>query len=149
MNVGEACNRIVVFAHPEETVREAARRMRNQHVGNLVVVDDREHGRVPIGIVTDRDLVLEVLATGRDPDTAKMSDVMTRDIVTVEDALDVEHALQRMRKHGIRRLPVVDRSGTLVGILTLDDVLELLEEQVSGLVKLVVQEQRREVGVRY
>jgi CBS domain-containing protein len=122
--------------------------MRDQHVGNLVVVDERELGRVPIGIVTDRDLVLEVLATGRDAHTAKVSDVMTRDPVTIEDTMDVEHGLERMRKHGIRRLPVVDRSGSLVGILTLDDVLELLEEQVSGLVRLVVQEQRREVEVR-
>ena len=59
MKVGEVCNRIVVFAQPGESVRVAARRMRNQHVGDLVVVDEGAEGRTPVGIVTDRDLVME------------------------------------------------------------------------------------------
>jgi CBS domain-containing protein len=147
MKVGEVCNRIVVFAQPGESVRVAARRMRNQHVGDLVVVEEGAEGRTPVGIVTDRDLVMEVLATDRDADTAKVADVMTRDLVTIVEGEDLEQALDRMRSHGIRRLLVVDPRGSLVGILTLDDVLELVEEQVSDLVQLVVREQRREAEV--
>jgi CBS domain-containing protein len=148
MTIGEICNRTVVFAHPDESVREAARRMRSCHVGNLVVVEEGTKGRVPVGIITDRDLVLEALATDRDVDATKVGDIMTRDPVTIVDSEDLQQALERMRKHGIRRLPVVDRGKALVGILTLDDVLELVEEQVSDLVQLVVREQRRETEVR-
>ena len=65
MTVGELCNRAVVFAREEETVREAARRMRDMHVGDLVIVREEDGRRVPVGIVTDRDLVVGPLAAGR------------------------------------------------------------------------------------
>ena len=144
MIVGELCNRIVVFARPEETVREAARRMRDNHVGDLVVVEKWEVGRVPVGIVTDRDLVVGPLAGGEDLDRLRVGEVMSRDIVTACERDDLEHALQTMRVNGIRRLPVVDDEGVLQGILTLDDVLEHLDEELAALVQLVAREQARE-----
>jgi len=144
MIVGELCNRIVVFAGPEETVREAARRMRDNHVGDLVVVEKWEVGRVPVGIVTDRDLVVGPLAGGENLDKLRVGEVMSRDIFTAREKDDLEHALQTMRVNGIRRLPVVDGEGVLQGILTLDDVLEHIDEELTDLVQLVAREQARE-----
>jgi CBS domain-containing protein len=141
LTVGELCNRDVIMTSERESVRQAARRMRKHHVGDLVVVDAYA---VPIGILTDRDLVVGALAEGKDVDALTVSDVMSRDPVVAgeEEGLDV--ALHRMRSKAIRRLPVVTSDGDLVGILTIDDVLRVLNEELSKLVRLVMREQLRE-----
>jgi CBS domain-containing protein len=126
-------------------VVDAARRMRTSHVGDLVVVEERDGRRVPIGIVTDRDIVIAAVAG--DPDHINyllLSDVMTSDLVTAAEQESIESALKKMHEHGIRRLPIVDGTGTLVGILTLDDILRYLTGQQSELVALVASEQQRE-----
>jgi CBS domain-containing protein len=145
MTVGDICNREVVVAPKGETVVDAARRMRTSHVGDLVVVENRAGRHIPIGIVTDRDIVIAAVAG--DPDhinSLLLSDVMTPDLVTAKEEDSIETALKKMHEHGIRRLPIVDALGALVGILTLDDVLRYLTAQQSELVALVVREQKRE-----
>jgi CBS domain-containing protein len=145
MTVGDICNRDVVVAPKGEMVVDAARRMRTSHVGDLVVVETRDGRRVPVGIVTDRDIVIAAVAG--DPDHINyllISDVMTSDLVTATEGESIEAALKKMHEHGIRRLPVVDAAGTLVGILTLDDILRYLTGQQSELVALVASEQQRE-----
>jgi CBS domain-containing protein len=145
MTVGDICNREVVVAPKGEMVVDAARRMRTSHVGDLVVVENRGGRHVPIGIVTDRDIVIAAVAG--DPDHINyllLSDVMTPDLVTAKEEESIETALKKMQEHGIRRLPIVDAIGALVGILTLDDVLRYLTAQQSELVALVVREQKRE-----
>jgi CBS domain-containing protein len=145
MTVGDICNRDVVVAPKGEMVVDAARRMRTSHVGDLVVVEERDGRRVPIGIVTDRDIVIAAVAG--DPDHINyllLSDVMTSDLVTAAEQESIESALKKMHEHGIRRLPIVDGTGTLVGILTLDDILRYLTGQQSELVALVASEQQRE-----
>lgn len=148
MAVGEICNRDVVIAEKTLPVVEAAQLMRTHHVGDLVVVEEKAGRRHPVGIVTDRDIVVEVVAAGVDPDALKVGDIMGPEVATVRESEGLYEALHYMRGKGVRRMPVVDRDGALVGILTLDDLLSLLAEEMTELAKLVSHEQQREAAVR-
>lgn len=148
MPVGEICNREVVIAEKSMLVTEAACLMRNHHVGDLVVVDLHEGHRRPVGIVTDRDIVVEVVAAGVNPEALKVGDIMGPDMATVREGEGLFEALRYMRDKGVRRMPVVDSAGGLVGILTLDDLLGLLAEEMTELAKLVSYEQKREATAR-
>ena len=145
MTTGEICNRNVVVAPKTELVVDAAKRMRTSHVGALIVVEHREGRHMPVGIVTDRDIVISAVAGDVDHiHHLRLSDLMSLDLVTVQEVESIESALKKMHEHGIRRLPIVDRTGSLVGILTLDDVLQYLTAQHDELVALVAREQQRE-----
>jgi CBS domain-containing protein len=145
MTAGEFCNRQLVIARPDERVAEAARRIRDFHVGTLIVVDEQDGRRVPVGILTDRDLVVRVLtADGHDIDALVVDSVMTRTLVTVPEHESLFDALKRMRSFGVRRLPVVNEHGGLEGLLTFDDLLDVVAEELSDLSALVSREQRRE-----
>ena len=145
MTLGDICTRNVVIAPKTEMIVDAAKRMRTSHVGNLVVCETRNGRHIPIGIVTDRDIVVSVVAG--DPEHINcllVNDVMTDDLVTAHEHDSIEAALSKMEEHGVRRLPITDTDGALVGILTLDDVLQYLTAQQSELVALIAREQRRE-----
>jgi len=145
MTVGEICVRDVVVAPKTEMIVDAAKRMRTSHVGDVVVIENRNGRHVPIGIVTDRDIVISVVAG--DPDHINyllISDVMTPDLVIAHEEDSIESALKKMEEHGVRRLPIVDADGALAGILSLDDVLQYLTAQQGELVALVARQQRRE-----
>jgi len=144
MPVSEICNREVVYALRDNSTLEAARLMRQHHVGDLVVVEDRGGARIPVGIVTDRDLVVEIIATELDPSAISVGDVMLPDLAVVKDDAGLFESIQYMRAVGVRRMPVVNASGGLVGILALDDLLELLAEEMSALARLVKHEQKKE-----
>lgn len=148
MPIGEICNREVVIAQSNISTLEAAKLMRQHHVGDVLVVEDRNGVRVPVGIVTDRDLVVEIMAPELDQMVITVGDIMAPDLVTVKENTGVFEAIQYMRAKGVRRLPVVDGSGGLVGILTLDDLLELLGEELLALAKLVRHEQKKETMSR-
>lgn len=145
MTVGEVCSRTVVTADPDETIPVAARRMRDRHVGALVVLD----GTTPIGVLTDRDIVVSAVAQSPDKlDTLLVGDVMTRDLVTAQSTEPIEEALRRMRAHGVRRLPVVTGDGRIDGIIALDDILDLMADGLTQLAGLVAREQKVERTVR-
>jgi len=148
MSVSEYCNREVVIAEPGLSVAEAAVLMRRHHVGDLVVVRQEGERRVPVGIVTDRDLVIEVMATGLDPSTLTVGDLMSGEVHTVSEGEVLMDAIALMRDKGVRRLPVVNGQGGLEGLLAVDDVLELVTEQLGDLVRLVGREQQREQELR-
>lgn len=144
MKIGEICNRDVVVVGRDATVREAARLLRQHHVGDLVVVD-RIGGRgVPVGIITDRDVAIEVVAMGVDPDMVKVGEVMGPELVTAGEGETVYDTIQRMRQRGVRRIPVLDAQGGLAGIVSLADLLEFLAEEVTQLAKVFYREQSRE-----
>lgn len=145
MSAGEYANRDVVVVEEQESVRNAVNMMRQHHVGTVVVVG-REAGRHPIprGILSDRDVVLEILAEDVDLDAVAIEDVMSYELVTVSEKADLMDVIEVMREKGVRRVPVVDNRGTLVGILSVDDVLELIAEQLEDLVRLVAREQSHE-----
>jgi CBS domain-containing protein len=148
MAVGEICNREVVIAEKTLSVVDAALLMRKHHVGDLVVIEEKAGRRYPVGIVTDRDIVVEVVAAGVNPDALKVGDIMGPEVATVRESEGLFEALRHMRDKGVRRMPVVDRDGGLVGILTLDDLLSLLAEEMTELAKLVSHERQREAVSR-
>jgi CBS domain-containing protein len=148
MAVGEICNREVVIAKKTLSVVDAAQLMRKHHVGDLVVVEERNGRRHPVGIVTDRDIVVEVVAAEVNPDGLKVGDIMGPEVATVRESEGLFEALRYMRGKGVRRMPVVDRDGGLIGILTLDDLLSLLAEEMTELAKLVSHERQREAASR-
>jgi len=147
MSIGELCNREVVIACPEENLLEAARLMRRYHVGDLIVVESAG-SKVPVGILTDRDIVVEVVAQEVDPANVSVADVMSQPLFSVRESDDLTGTVERMRRLGVRRAPVVDESGTLVGIFTLDDILEELAELLTNLVSLTGRERKREADLR-
>lgn len=126
MTVGRICVREVDTAEPQETVQAAADRMNARNVGTLVVLSP---GGQPLGILTDRDLAVRVVGKGRDPYTTTVGDVMTLFPKTIHEDTPIEQAISLMRSGPFRRLPVVDHSGKLVGMLSIDDILDLLAEE--------------------
>ncbi|HEU0188951.1 MAG TPA: CBS domain-containing protein [Gallionella sp.] len=144
MPISEICNREVVIVQTDDTALGAARLMRQHHVGDVLVVEDRGDVRAPVGIVTDRDLVVEILAPELDPAAITVGDIMAPELVSVKESTGMFETIQYMRAKGVRRLPVVNDKGGLVGILTLDDLLELLAEELLELAKLVKYEQKKE-----
>ena len=134
MSAGRICVRTVQVASPQESVRDAARRMREADVGTLIVVDAE---RRPLGVVTDRDVVLRCVAEGRDPDATAVAAVMTGPAACVGEATAIEEALRRMAAASARRLVVTDDEGRLAGILALDDVLDLLIEESEAIGRLL------------
>lgn len=149
MKVGEACNRSVVVVEEDESALAAAKLMREYHVGDLVIVRSTGSPRVPVGIVTDRDLVLEVLALEVDPDSVEVKDLVTSErLVTASEDDEFDSAVQMMRDYGVRRLPVVNDDGSLVGILTADDSLEIVCDELQGIVHLELTQSRREQRAR-
>lgn len=137
MSVGRICQREVDLADPGENVRNAAERMRQRTVGCLVVVDDEKR---PIGMITDRDLALRVVADGLDPFTTPVARVMTAPAKTISEKTPIEMALGLMRSGAFRRTPVVDADGRLVGIVTLDDILMLLADEFRQVGELLERE---------
>ncbi len=148
MPIGEICNREVVIVTRETPVPEAARLMRRYHVGDLVVVEELSGRRRPVGIVTDRDIVIEVVAMDVPAEGLTVGDIMSAEVAQVRESEGVYETLRYMRDKGIRRLPVVDRDGWLQGIVTLDDLLILLAEEMSAMAKLVAREIDREQALR-
>lgn len=137
MSAGRICVRTVDTVEPGESVQAAAQRMHARNVGTLVVLNSRKE---PVGIVTDRDLAVRVLARGLDPIETTVSRIMTRDLETVTEATAIEDALRVMRSGPVRRIPVVDDKGRLAGLLSLDDVLRLLSEEFQSIGRLLREE---------
>lgn len=142
--VAEICNREVVVVERDASILHAARLMRDYHVGDLVVTEERSGQRVPVGMVTDRDVVIEVIAEEVALDDVTIEDIMSADVVTALETDDLLDTLKRMRTHGVRRVPVVDAQQALVGILAVDDVIEILAEELNDLARLIGREQTRE-----
>ena len=143
MTAGEVCNRQVVFTRPETPIVDAVGLMKTHHVGDVIVVQEPDGERVPIGILTDRDVALAVERLLRVPQL-RVADVMSAALVTSLESENLSDALKKMQSYGIRRLPVVNDRGGLEGILTFDDVVELLSEELTDLAKLVAREQKHE-----
>jgi CBS domain-containing protein len=144
MTAGKYCNREVVITEADTMVGEAARLMRAHHVGDLVVVEKQGETNRPVGIVTDRDLVIEVLAQEVPLDSVTLKDVMSVDPVEVTEDETLIDTLELMRNKGVRRVLVVDSQGGLQGILSADDAIELITESMNNLVKLVGRELAQE-----
>lgn len=148
MTLETVCNREVVVVDKHDTILEAAALMRKYHAGDVVIVEDRDGLRYPIGIVTDRDIVIELIAKGIAFDAVAVGDLMCRELVLAQQDDDLLDAIQLMRQKGVRRLPVVDKNGVLIGIITADDLIELIAEQLQEIVRLIGKEQAQEERYR-
>lgn len=134
MNVGSICSRRVVTASPQLDMHAAAELMRQQHVGFLVVVPEEPRGpQPPLGVLTDRDIVVGVVAKRADPAALKVGDVMSLQPLVAGESDPIDLALLTMRRAGIRRLPVVNGRGEVVGVLSLDDLLEFVAREIANL----------------
>jgi CBS domain-containing protein len=126
--IGRICTRVVVTATPEESLLAVARRMAEHDVGTVVIVSED----TPIGIVTDRDIVLRAVARELAPEDTPISVVMSRALRTVDESLPIEQALGTMASAHIRRLVVTGEAGRLRGVVSLDDVMELMAEEAAS-----------------
>ncbi|NTW17501.1 MAG: CBS domain-containing protein [Syntrophaceae bacterium] len=144
MPVGEICNREVVIINKKEGILDAAKLMRDHHVGNVIVVEEKEGVVIPVGILTDRDIVVELIAKEVPLDSVVLEDVMSADLVSVQENMGIWDTIQCMRSKGIRRIVVTGDKGNLVGIISSDDLIDLLSGELSDVVKTFMREQNRE-----
>jgi CBS domain-containing protein len=142
MRVGDICARSPICVPRDATLTDAARKMRGSHVGAVVIIDERGGRSIPVGIVTDRDVVVGVLAAEEEHFGLRAAgDVMSPRLVTASEDEDVAEALKRMRAAAVRRVPVVDRAGYLTGVLSIDDIVLALASQLADVAAIVVGQQ--------
>lgn len=148
MFIGEICNREVIIAGKETSVIEIAQLMREHHVGSIIITEKQNGCQVPVGIITDRDLVIELLSKGVDINSVSAADIMTQNLVTTRESSHVYDALKLMRGKGIRRIPVVNDENVLIGIVTVDDLLDVVISQLDDIVNIIAIEQKQEKQLR-
>ena len=148
MTIGDVCKREVVFVNREVTVHAACKLMRHYRVGSLVVVDEADGKCVPVGILTDRDIVVEINAMDLDAKVITAGDIMSSDLVSAPESLGLAETIELMRSRGVRRMPIVNDEMRLVGIVSIDDVLVVLAQELSGIAGVVSREQVRAGRVR-
>ena len=149
MDIGEICSSETISCTRDETVQGAALLMRRHHVGDVIVVEAGDDGNTPVGIVTDRDIVVSVIAPGLDPASILVGDIMSDDLLTATESDDVYELIERMRLRGIRRVPVVDATGKLSGVVCADDLLEFLAEEMGELSRISSWQQAQERRARH
>lgn len=144
MTISKLCTRIVVTIQRHATAEDAARLMRSSHVGDVVVVDATDT-RKPVGIITDRDIAVEIIAQGLAPAATPVGSVMSAPLLTLREDDGFLEALNKMSARGVRRAPVVDRDGRLVGLVSVDDLVPLLARELAKIGALIRHEQATEI----
>lgn len=138
MSIGSICSREVIIARAGETLRTAAELMADEGVGCIVVYElDEESRRIPTGMLTDRDIVLATLRERKGLEELLIAEAMSPDPLVIHDSEEIDEAVERLRAHGVRRAPVVDVHGALVGVVSLDDLLEVIAEQLNDIAHLI------------
>ena len=148
MHISDICTHDVVQIATDAPLNEAAEIMRKRHVGALVVTEQPNGERIPVGIITDRDIVLAVVAHGVAPESLTAGDVMTHPLATCRADEDLFDAIQTMRERGVRRLPVLNASGGLAGMVAADDIFSALGTHMRDLSQVLGHEQARETHLR-
>lgn len=148
MTIGEVCNREVTIIDREASIIDAAQIMREHHVGDIIVTESRNDSVIPVGIITDRDLVIEIIARKVDVNSVTVGDVMSADLLTAVETENTDDVMLKMRNKGVRRVPVVSEDGNLIGIMSVDDFIDLFAENMENLVRLISREQKRERKIR-
>lgn len=148
MTVGSICTRRVVVVDRAIDIAAAAEVMRNNHIGYLIVTDARAGGGTPVGVLTDRDIVVKVMSKDVDPHTLTVGDVMTPDPLVAAEDHGISETLRRMRGLGVRRVPVVGPHGHVSGVLSIDDVVDHIVGQLADVSGSIRNEQRIERTLR-
>ncbi|MDP3759283.1 MAG: CBS domain-containing protein [Ramlibacter sp.] len=145
LNAGDICTRTVTIAYPSMALNEAARLMRDRHVGSLVVVEERTlEDRVVVGMLTDRDIAIGVVAADRDPHGMRVGDVMSKGVISAREDDSLADLLSAMRRKAVRRVPVISPQGSLIGLVALDDVLDVLAQEMKAVADAVGAASRHE-----
>lgn len=134
MSIKSISRKEFVSISPEATIKEVAGVMASKNVGSLIVVKDGS----PAGIITDRDIVVRVVNKGLDPSTIRVQDVMTIDPICLNEDLGIFEALEIVKEKGVRRYPVINREGKVVGILSLDDIVYLIGKEMCDVTQILV-----------
>ncbi len=149
MKVRQIHERDVVTISPEDSIVKAAKLMRQHHVGDVVIAGQGDDGPIPLGVITDRDLVVSVLAQEvENPDTIRVADIAGRVLHTATEDQELSEVIKEMWGHGVRRMPVVDASGSLLGIVTYDDIIRRLSDELAEATRMMPRQQRREAKTR-
>ena len=149
MMVRDFCSRTVAVIEPEATLREAALLMRDAHVGALVVTERKDGVTRPTGVITDRDIVVAVVAVpGARPEGIRVRDVMSPQLLLAREEDGLFETVKTMSERGVRRLPVAAADGSLYGIVTLDDVLRVLGGELANLALALSRGREQEAGAR-
>jgi CBS domain-containing protein len=146
MNIGEACTREAYIVSPGEPLLQAVREMCRRNVGCVIVVERRAALVVPVGIVTDRDVVRVLPSRPGGLGEVSVAEVMSRDLFTLGEQESIVDAMERLRRRGVRRAPVIGASGDLLGIISTDDLLGIVAEQLGSLARLVGAQTRSHRG---
>lgn len=144
MLAGEYCSRNVIVSGRGDSIVKVAELMRDHHVGDVLVVDANNGDQIPVGIITDRDIVIEVIAADVDIHELVVEDIMNYKLITALDTDDLMTVIKRMRAYGIRRIPVINQAGYLVGMLSTDDIIDVIAEQLIDVEQIFENEQSRE-----
>ena len=144
MNIGTICSRETIIAKAGDSLLETARLMRKHHVGSLIIVSSEQNGFRPVGIITDRDIVVQAISEEINLDSVMAGDIMSRDLLIAREDDDLFEAFESMCMKGVRRVPVVNAEGMLIGILSVDDLLEVIVDEMKNLIHLFKHEQQRE-----
>lgn len=148
MGIGEFCNRKVVHAGRGMSVREAAQLMRESHVGSVVVVEQKNGRQAPIGIVTDRDIAVAVVALGLDPAIIQIGDLMAPRFASVSQDWGLAEVIEVMQLKGVRRMVVTDADGGLFGIVSADDIVSALAEELTAIARIAPAGREHEARIR-
>jgi predicted transcriptional regulator len=148
MSVGQYCDQEIGLVSQDSSILEAAQIMRNCHVGEVVVVEQHNGKNIPVGIITDRDLVIEIIAMEVDMGQISVGSIMSLEMITVNEDKSLRDTLEIMQLNGVRRSPVVDGSGALIGIIKIEDILEVLSLDMAKVLALFNTERRIETSLR-
>jgi len=137
MSIGKFCEHNVVIAPKDMAVHEAAKLMKRYNIGDIVVVDNEDRDAGPVGILTDRDIAMKIVANELDANKISIGDAMSQNLLTLNDQQGIQEAIDMMSAKGVRRAPVIDNHHKIVGIVSIDDLLILIADEMSSLAKLV------------
>lgn len=148
MRIGGIATLEAVYCKRETSVLEAALLMRKHHVGDLVIVDEVNGELMPVGILTDRDIVVSLVAEGLDSKSIEAGDIMSAELLAASQDADVHETIERMRVKGVRRMPVINAGGCLLGIVSVDDLMQFLAEEMTELSRISLRQQSIEKEIR-
>ena len=148
MNLKNLGQKYVVTVTPETNLEDASRLMRENHVGDVVVVEVKAGRKVPVGILTDRDIVLATIAVGAPAKPFVAGDIMTKNIVTVKEDESLNNLIDLMKEKGVKRVPIVNRERGLIGIIALEDIIGLLSRELNALAEVVKRQKEIELQRR-
>lgn len=148
MSVGQHCDKKMSLLAQDASILEAAQVMRKNHVGEVVIVEQQADKTIPVGIITDRDLVIEIIAMEIDLEQINVGSIVCFEIITVSKDTSLTKALEIMQLHGVRRAPVVDGNGALMGLISIESILKVLSQDMAKILKLFNTERRIEKKLR-